>query len=38
MGGSNVIEVAAADLRRKLGERASAQQTVRGAGHRLDRL
>jgi DNA-binding response OmpR family regulator len=34
-GGSNVVEVAVSGLRRKLGDRAGALQTVRGVGYRL---
>ena len=34
-GGSNVIEVAMSGLRRKLGDRAGALETVRGVGYRL---
>ena len=34
-GGSNVIEVAIASLRRKLGDRSSAIETVRGIGYRF---
>ena len=34
-GGSNVVEVAISALRRKLGDRASAVETVRGRGYRL---
>jgi Transcriptional regulatory protein, C terminal len=34
-GGANVVEVAVSGLRRKLGERASALETVRGVGYRL---
>ena len=34
-GGSNVVEVAVSGLRRKLGARAGALETVRGAGYRL---
>jgi hypothetical protein len=37
-GGSNVVDVAIAGLRRKLGERAGALQTVRGVGYRLQAL
>jgi hypothetical protein len=37
-GGSNVIEAVVSSLRRKLGERASALETVRGVGYRLRRL
>ena len=37
-GGSNVVEVAVSGLRRKLGDRASALQTVRGVGYRLHPL
>jgi hypothetical protein len=37
-GGSNVVEVAISALRRKLGDRAPALQTVRGVGYRLDAL
>jgi hypothetical protein len=37
-GGSNVVEVVVSALRRKLGERAGALQTVRGVGYRLQRL
>jgi hypothetical protein len=36
-GGSNVVDVVVAALRRKLGERAGAIQTVRGLGYRLRR-
>ena len=34
-GGSNVVEVAVSGLRRKLGARARALETVRGVGYRL---
>jgi Transcriptional regulatory protein, C terminal len=34
-GGSNVVEVVISALRRKLGDRASNLQTVRGAGYRF---
>ena len=34
-GGSNVVEVAVSGLRRKLGERSRALETVRGVGYRL---
>jgi hypothetical protein len=34
-GGSNVIEVAVGSLRRKLGERSAAIETVRGVGYRF---
>jgi DNA-binding response OmpR family regulator len=34
-GGSNVVEVAVSGLRRKLGSRAAALETVRGVGYRL---
>jgi len=37
-GGSNVVEVAVSGLRRKLGSRAGALQTVRGVGYRLREL
>lgn len=37
-GGSNVVDVAVSGLRRKLGERAAALQTVRGVGYRLQAL
>ena len=37
-GGSNVVEVAVSGLRRKLGDRARALETVRGVGYRLRRL
>src|SRR4051794_29547751 len=37
-GGSNVVEVVVSALRRKLGERAAALETVRGVGYRLQRL
>jgi hypothetical protein len=37
-GGSNVVDVAVSGLRRKLGERADALQTVRGVGYRLQPL
>jgi hypothetical protein len=37
-GGSNVVDVAVAGLRRKLGERSAALQTVRGVGYRLQPL
>jgi DNA-binding response OmpR family regulator len=37
-GGSNVVDVAIAGLRRKLGDRAGALQTVRGVGYRLQPL
>ena len=36
--GSNVVEVVVSALRRKLGERAGALETVRGVGYRLKRL
>jgi hypothetical protein len=35
---SNVVEVVISGLRRKLGDRATALQTVRGVGYRLGRL
>jgi len=38
VGGSNVVEVAVSALRRKLGPRAAALETVRGAGYRLRAL
>ncbi|HLQ49708.1 MAG TPA: winged helix-turn-helix domain-containing protein, partial [Candidatus Dormibacteraeota bacterium] len=34
-GGSNVIEVAVGSIRRQLGERSSAVETVRGMGYRF---
>ena len=34
-GGSNVIEALVKSLRRKLGDRASAIETVRGVGYRF---
>ena len=34
-GGSNVIETVVSGLRRKLGDRAPALETVRGVGYRL---
>lgn len=34
-GGSNVVEVVISSLRRKLGDRAAALETVRGVGYRL---
>jgi hypothetical protein len=34
-GGSNVLEVAISGLRKKLGKRAAALETVRGVGYRL---
>ena len=37
-GGSNVVEVAVSGLRRKLGDRAGALETVRGVGYRLREL
>ena len=37
-GGANVVEVAVSGLRRKLGERATALETVRGVGYRLQAL
>jgi hypothetical protein len=37
-GGSNVVDVAIAGLRRKLGDRAAALETVRGVGYRLQPL
>jgi hypothetical protein len=37
-GGSNVVEVAVSGLRRKLGDRAGALETVRGVGYRLRSL
>jgi hypothetical protein len=37
-GSSNVVEVVVSGLRRKLGDRASALQTVRGVGYRLGPL
>ena len=36
-GGSNVVDVVVRSLRRKLGDRASMIETVRGAGYRLRR-
>ena len=36
-GGSNVVDVAVSGLRRKLGDRAAALETVRGVGYRLRR-
>jgi DNA-binding response OmpR family regulator len=37
-GGSNVVDVTVSGLRRKLGARASALETVRGVGYRLRAL
>ena len=37
-GSSNVVEVVVSGLRRKLGDRAAALQTVRGVGYRLASL
>ena len=37
-GGSNVVDVAVSGLRRKLGPRAGALETVRGVGYRLQPL
>ena len=37
-GSSNVVEVVVSGLRRKLGDRAAALQTVRGVGYRLTSL
>jgi hypothetical protein len=37
-GGSNVVDVAISGLRRKLGDRAAALETVRGIGYRLQPL
>lgn len=37
-GGSNVVEVVVSGLRRKLGSRAGALETVRGVGYRLGPL
>jgi Transcriptional regulatory protein, C terminal len=37
-GGSNVVDVAIRGLRRKLGDRAGALETVRGVGYRLQAL
>ena len=37
-GGSNVIETVVSGLRRKLGDRAAALETVRGVGYRLQPL
>jgi two-component system alkaline phosphatase synthesis response regulator PhoP len=37
-GGSNVVEVVVSGLRKKLGERASSLETVRGVGYRLREL
>jgi hypothetical protein len=37
-GSANAIEAAVSSLRRKLGDRAGALQTVRGVGYRLDGL
>jgi hypothetical protein len=37
-GSSNVVEVVVSGLRRKLGDRASALETVRGVGYRLGPL
>ena len=37
-GGSNVVEVTISGLRRKLGDRAGALETVRGVGYRLRAL
>lgn len=37
-GGSNVIDVVVSSLRRKLGDRADALETVRGVGYRLQPL
>ena len=34
-GGSNVVEAVVSSLRRKLGPRAFALETVRGVGYRL---
>jgi DNA-binding response OmpR family regulator len=34
-GGSNVIEVLVGSIRRKLGDRSSAIETVRGMGYRF---
>jgi DNA-binding response OmpR family regulator len=34
-GGSNVVDVVVSALRRKLGDRAGALETVRGVGYRL---
>ena len=37
-GGANAVDVAISGLRRKLGDRAAALETVRGVGFRLRRL
>jgi DNA-binding response OmpR family regulator len=37
-GGANVVEVAISGLRRKLGDRGAALETVRGVGYRLGQL
>jgi hypothetical protein len=37
-GGSNVVEVVVSSLRRKLGDRAAALETVRGVGYRIGPL
>ncbi|MDW5597115.1 winged helix-turn-helix domain-containing protein [Conexibacter stalactiti] len=37
-GGSNVVDVVVSSLRRKLGDRAGALETVRGVGYRLRAL
>jgi hypothetical protein len=37
-GGSNVVEVVISSLRKKLGDRAAALETVRGVGYRLGAL
>ena len=37
-GGSNVVEVVVSSLRRKLGDRAGALETVRGVGYRIGPL
>jgi two-component system phosphate regulon response regulator PhoB len=37
-GGSTVVDVAIAGLRRKLGDPAAALETVRGVGYRLQPL
>jgi hypothetical protein len=37
-GGSNVVDVAISGLRRKLGDRGAALETVRGVGYRLQPL
>jgi two-component system alkaline phosphatase synthesis response regulator PhoP len=37
-GSANAIEAVVSSLRRKLGDRAGALQTIRGVGYRLDGL